>query len=256
MLAILSSVKNIAVLWFTDDLFSVRMCCSGTYSRNFTKHSRDSFFGTRLAELNTLGQKTTLEVDQQKKIDSRIVFVRSRVSNTSDRSYGRKYYTIFIVMPCSKLAIMSPEKAMRILKFNVIIAVKRDVDRRLAAMSCWRRRPARGDECRRPAGTERLHENLFIRYRATHQCLGTGGLEIAGGRGAADAPVDTGHCSLPNINSVYGNRILLFNRTIEVRAGAISHGDASAAGRRERWRTTAMPSRLRVPLHSASEELS
>lgn len=83
-----------------------------------------------------------------------------------------------------------------------------------------------------------LHENLFIRYRTVHQCLGTG-LEIAGGRGAADAPVDTGHCSLPNINSVYGNRILLFNRTIEVRAGAISHCDASAGGRRERWRTTA-----------------
>lgn len=197
--------------------------------------------------------KNTFDVDQQKRIDSRIVFVRSRVSNTSDRSYGRKYYTIFIVMP--KLAIMSPEKAMRILKFNVIIAVKRDVDRQLAAMSCGHGRPARGDERRRPAGTERLHENLFIRYRATHQCLGTGGLEIAGGRGAADAPVDTGHCSLPNINSVYGNRILLFNRTIEVRAGAISHGDASAAGRRERWRTTAMPSRLRVPLHSASEVL-
>ncbi|KAL4711412.1 hypothetical protein ACJJTC_016166 [Scirpophaga incertulas] len=73
-------------------------------------------------------------------------------------------------------------------------------------------------------------------------------LEIAGGRGAVDAPHDTGHCSLPNINSVYGNRILLFNRTIEVRAGAISHGDASAAGRRERWRTTAMPSGARGPL--------
>lgn len=243
------------MLWFTDDLFS-RMCCSGAYARNVTKHSRDSFCGMRLAELNILQQKTTFKVDQQKKIDSRIVFVGSRVSNTLNRSYGRKYYTIFIVMPCGKLAIMSPEKAMRILKFNVIIAVKRDVDRQLAAMSCGRGRPARGDECRRPAGTERLHENLFIRYRATHQCLGTGGLEIAGGRGAADAPVDTGHCSLPNINSVYGNRILLFNRTIEVRAGAISHGDASAAGRRERWRTTAMPSRLRVPLHSASEEPS
>lgn len=227
--------------------------CSGASSRHFTKHCRDSFFGTRLAELNTIRQKILLKMTNKKKIDSRIVFVRSRVSNTSDRSYGRKYYTIFIVMP--KLAIMSQEKAMRILKFNVIIAVKRDVDRQLAAMSCGRGRPARGDECRRPAGTERLHENLFIRYRATHQCLGTGGLEIAGGRGAVDAPVDTGHCSLPNINSVYGNRILLFNRTIEVRAGAISHGDASAAGRRERWRTTAMPSRLRVPLHSASEVL-
>lgn len=71
-------------------------------------------------------------------------------------------------------------------------------------------------------------------------------LGIAGGRG--DALVDTGHCSLPNINSVHGNRILLFNRTIEVRAGAISHGDASAGGCRERWRTTAMPSRLRGPL--------
>lgn len=226
----------------------------------FTKPGRDSFFSTRLAELNVkFTAKTTFiwGVDERKKINSRIIFVGSRVSHTSGCSYGRKYYTIFIVMPCSKLAIMSPEKAMRTLKFNVIIAMKRDVGRQLAAMSCGRGRPAWGDECRRPAGTERLHENLFIRYRAIiHQCLGTGGLEIAGGRGAADAPVDTGHCSLPNINSVYGNRILLFNRTIEVRAGAISHGDASAAGRRERWRTTAMPSRLREPLHSASEELS
>lgn len=73
-------------------------------------------------------------------------------------------------------------------------------------------------------------------------------LEIAGGRGAPDALVDTGHWLLPNINSVHGNRILLFNRTIEVRAGAISHGDASAGGWRERWRTTAMPSRLQAPL--------
>ncbi|CAH0673974.1 unnamed protein product [Spodoptera exigua] len=73
-------------------------------------------------------------------------------------------------------------------------------------------------------------------------------LEIAGGRGAPDALVDTGHWLLPNINSVHGNRILLFNRTIEVRAGAISHGDASAGGCRERWRTTAMPSRLQAPL--------
>lgn len=137
---------------------------------------------------------------------------------------------------------------MRILKFNVIIAVKRDVGRQLAAMSCGRGQRLGGMECRRPAGTKRLHENLFIRYRAAHQRLGTSGFEIAGGRGAADAPVDTGHCSLPNINSVYGNRILLFNRTIEVRAGAISHGDASAGGRRERWRTTAMPSRLQAPL--------
>lgn len=63
--------------------------------------------------------------------------------------------------------------------------------------------------------------------------------------GTVDALVDTGRCSLPNINSVYGNRILLFNRAIEVRAGAISHGDdASAGGRRERWRTTAISSRL------------
>lgn len=93
------------------------------------------------------------------------------------------------------MAIMSPEKAMRILKFNVIIAVKRDVGRQLAAVSCGRGGLA-GDERRRPAGTERLHENLFIGYRAAHQRLGTSGLEIAGGRGAADAPAsirDTVH---------------------------------------------------------------
>lgn len=77
-------------------------------------------------------------------------------------------------------------------------------------------------------------------------------LEIAGGRGAPDALVDTGHWLLPNINSVHGNRILLFNRTIEVRAGAISHGDASAGGCRERWRTTAMPSRLQAPLGAST----
>lgn len=181
--------KTLAVLWFSDDLFSFRMCCWRPHSRYFTKPCRDSFFGTRLAELNVkFTAKTTFiwRVDERK-IDSRIAFVRSRVSHTSGRSYGCKYYTIFIVMPCSKSTIMSPEKAMRILKFNVIIVVKRDVGRQLAAMSCGRGRPARGDECRRQAGTERLHENLFIRYRATHQCLGTGGLEIAGGRGAGEA---------------------------------------------------------------------
>lgn len=77
-------------------------------------------------------------------------------------------------------------------------------------------------------------------------------LEIAGGRGARDALLDTGHWLLPNINSVHGNRILLFNRTIEVRAGAISHGDASAGGCREQWRTTAMPSRLQAPLGASA----
>lgn len=93
------------------------------------------------------------------------------------------------------IVIVSLEKTLGILKFKVIIAVKRDVGRQLAAMSCGRGVGARGGgQCRRPAGTA-PPRNLFIKYRTVHQCLGTDGWKLRAGEARLMRPSirDTAH---------------------------------------------------------------